>query len=68
MQEEGKKQDYARGLVDIETFRGTFFFIACVSLCLLVRLTTPLTVTSNTSCNTLWAPQSSGTYESCYIL
>lgn len=46
----------ARELDERLILRGTFYFIASVSLCLLVG--------SNTSCNALWARQSASVHGS----
>lgn len=69
VQEEGGKhiRINARGLDDRLILRGTFYFIASVSLCLLVGLITPFAGSSNTSCNVLWAPQSGSVHGSRYI-
>lgn len=59
VQEEGKGGGIrinARGLDERLILRRTFYFIASVGLCLLVGLTIPLTASSSTSCNALWAP------------
>lgn len=47
----GKIRTNARELDERQILRGTFYFIASVSLCMLVDLTIPLTGSSNTSCN-----------------
>lgn len=60
----GKIRINARELDERLILRGTFYFIASVSLCLLVGLTIPLTGSSNTSCNALWAPQSASVHGS----